>query len=82
MSQITLNAEAASALEAVTTKSELCAPDGRRLGLFIPPALATEVEALLKRRLYDDVTPEELKALEAAGGGIPHEEVLKRLGLE
>lgn len=29
-----------------------------------------------------EITPEQLKAVEAAGGEIPHEEVIKRLGLE
>lgn len=82
MSKITLNAEAASALAAITTQSELRAPDGRRLGLFIPPQLAEEVESLLKRRFYQEPTLEQLKAIDAAGGAIPHEEVVKRLGLE
>ena len=82
MSKITLNAEAASALEAITTQSELCAPDGRRLGLFVPPPLAAEVEAHLKRRFSSEPTMEQLKAVDAAGGAIPHEEVMKRLGLE
>jgi hypothetical protein len=84
MSKITLNAELAALLEAATTESELVAPDGRRLGLFIPPALAPELEALLeeRRRLYDEPTLEQLRAIEAAGGAIPHEEVVKRLGLE
>jgi hypothetical protein len=82
MSKITLNAEAASALAAVTTKSELCGPDGRRLGFFIPPSQAEIMESLRERGFYYEPTLEELKAIEAEGGGIPHEEVMKRLGLE
>jgi hypothetical protein len=83
MSKITLNAEAAAALAAVMTESELCGPDGRPLGMFIPPELAAEVEALLKRRrFYREPTLDELKAADEAGGEIPHEEVMKLLGLE
>lgn len=82
MSKITLNAEAASALATATTQSELCGPDGRQLGLFIPPELAAELNALLKRRFYEEPTLEQLKASEASGPGIPHDEVIKRLGLE
>jgi hypothetical protein len=83
VSKITLSAEAAAALAAVTTESELCGPDGRPLGLFIPPELAAEVEDLLnRRRFYREPTLEQLKAIDAKGGGIPHQEVVKRLGLE
>ena len=75
MSKITLNAEAASALEAITTQSELCAPDGRRLGLFVPPPLAAEVEAHLKRRFSSEPTMEQLKAASLSAWGaeeLPH----------
>ncbi len=76
MSRITLSAEVASLLEAIRTKSELCGPDGRRLGFFIPPEGHSGVD------LYAEPTLEQLKASDAAGGGIPHDEVMKRLGFE
>jgi hypothetical protein len=82
MSKITLSAEAASLLAAVTTKSELYAPDGRRIGYFIPPDQAALLEEHPALDLFAEPTLEQLKASDAAGGGIPHEEVVKRLGLE
>jgi hypothetical protein len=69
MSKITLNAEAAAALAAITTKAELCGPDGRSLGVFIPPALDDD----------DNVTLEELKAADDAGGEYTMEDVFKLL---
>jgi rRNA maturation protein Nop10 len=70
MSKITLNAEAAAALAAVTTKSELCGPDGRSLGVFIPPGFDDD---------DDNVTLEELKAADEAGGEYTMEDVFKLL---
>jgi hypothetical protein len=78
MSKITLNAEASAALAAATTQSELCAPDGRELGLFIPPELAREVVAFLKD-LSDEPTLEQLKAADAAGGEYTMEDMFKLL---
>ena len=76
MSKITLTAEMASLLEAATAKSELYGPDGRRLGYFVPPEEHPRID------LYAEPTLEQLKASDATGGGIPHEEVMKRLGFE
>jgi hypothetical protein len=71
MSKITVTAELAALLRAATAKSELYDPDGQPVGFFVPPI-----------DLYAEPTPEQLKASAAAGGGIPHAEVMKRLGLE
>lgn len=76
MSKITVTAEVASLFAAATAKSELYGPDGRRLGFFIPPEGRSGID------LYAEPTLEQLKASDSAGGGIPHEEVIKRLGLE
>lgn len=78
MSKITLNAEAAAALATATTQSELCGPDGRQLGLFVPPELAREVVAFLKD-LSDEPTLEQLKAADTAGGEYTMDDVFKLL---
>lgn len=66
MSRITLGADAAVLLEAARAKAELCGPDGRRLGYFVPAD-------------DDDVTLDELRAADAAGGEYTVEDVLKLL---
>lgn len=78
MSTITVSAEVVALLRGATAESELIGPDGRQVGVFIPHELPPDS---LAPELYEDVTREELEAIEAAGGGIPHDEVVKRLGL-
>ena len=79
MSRITLSADTAALLEAARAGAELCGPDGRRLGYFTPEHAAAVEE---RADLYAEPTREQLDAIEAAGGGIPHAEAMKRLGLE
>jgi hypothetical protein len=67
MGKITLSAEVAALFAAARTKSELVGPDGQPLGIFTP----TLGE--------DDVTVEELKAADAAGGEYTMEDVFKLL---
>lgn len=80
MSKITVSAEMAALLQAATTKSELIGPDGQQVGYFVPQDQLPSIEE--RPDLYAEPTREELDAIAAAGGGIPHEEVVKRLGLE
>ena len=67
MSKITISAELATLLGAATGGSELIGPDGQQIGFFVP----TED--------VDDVTIEELKAADAAGGEYTMEDVFKLL---
>lgn len=66
MSKIKLSAEVAALFEAIQTKSELIGPDGRHLGVFVPEG-------------EDNVTLEELKAADAAGGEYTMGDVFKLL---
>jgi hypothetical protein len=86
MSKITLSADAAAAIMTAQSKSELYGPDGVRLGVFIPPTLAAELEALLeeRRRIFDEDAPSlaTLQAADAAGGEYTMDDVLRLLGSE
>ena len=57
-----------------------CQSDGQQVGYFVPQDQLPSIEE--RPDLYAEPTREELDAIAAAGGGIPHEEVVKRLGLE
>lgn len=67
MSKITLSAEFTALLKAVQTRAELIGSDGEHLGVFTPPDGD------------DDVTLDELKAADAAGGEYTMEDVFKLL---
>lgn len=88
MSTFVLDAATASALQTAVPGTVLLGPDGRVVGRFVPPNVAHDLDGFLaeRKRRYDEAWEsfdiEELKAAEAEGGGIPHEEVVKRLGLE
>ncbi len=87
MSEITLDAATAERLKTAESLTTLRGPDGQVVGGAVPAELITAVRLWLEQRerlLEDDdhVTVEELRAIEAAGGEIPHDEVMKRLGLE
>ncbi len=87
MGKITVDAATANALKAAEPGAELVGPDGQPVGGFIPPTALREVRHMLDRRrraieaAIAAVSIEELRAADAAGGGIPHEEVVARLGL-
>lgn len=74
MSKITVSAEMLALLRGAEEEVELVGPNGEWVGRFVPSAQLDD--------LYAEPTRAELDAIEAAGGGIPHEEVVKRLGLE
>ena len=76
MSKIPVSAEVAALLRSAMAESELCDPDGQPLGFFVPTGGRSEID------VYAEPTLEQLKASDAAGGGIPHDEVVRRLGLE
>ncbi len=88
MEKITLDAAAAAALRAAETGTELIGPDGHPIGAFVRRDALSAVRQVLseRRRLLDEeidaISTAELDAIVAAGGGIPHDEVVKRLGLE
>ncbi|MBY0514072.1 MAG: hypothetical protein K2P78_09205 [Gemmataceae bacterium] len=88
MNKITVDAATAEKFKEIAPGTELCGPDGSPIAGVIPLEFMADVKRWLERieSLYerddDNVTLEELQAVEAAGGGIPHEEVIKRLGLE
>ena len=88
MNKVTLDAAAAAALAAAEPGAELVGPDGKSVGGFVPARMLAELKWMLaeRQRLLDEadasVTTEQLRASRAAGGRIPHAEVMRRLGLE
>ena len=89
MSKITLDAETAAKLREAEPASELVGPDGIPLGMLVPSNLRYEVEQMIEYRRYamneaDKIyTPEVLKELmKDMNDSIPHEDVIKDLGLE
>ena len=88
MGKIPLDAVKADVVKAIATGDELVGPDGQTLGAVVPPNLLHLWEWALseRRRALDEahaeITAEEVAAIDAGGGEIPHEEVIKRLGLE
>jgi len=88
MDEIRLDAATAEALRRAATGAKLIGPDGKPVGTFVAPFYESLVERAMaedRRRAIDEanaeVTLEDLIAADQAGGEIPHEEVLKRLGL-
>lgn len=87
MSTVNLNPDQTAALRAAEPGTQLLADDGSPVGVFLPARMAGEVQRFLdeRRRRYEaafnSVTVEELQAIEAMDGGIPHEEAMKRWGL-
>jgi hypothetical protein len=87
VSEVSLNADQAAALRTAEPGTRLVADDGTPVGLFVPQRMADEIRKHLddRRRRYeqalamapddDELTPE------AKAAGIPHDEVMKRLGL-
>jgi hypothetical protein len=67
MSKITISAELTALFKGIRTPSELIGPDGQPVGFFTPP------------EGDDDVTLEELKAADAAGGEYTMDDVFKLL---
>lgn len=88
MSVVQLDAAAAAALAAAEPGTELVGPDGTPVGGFVPARMLRELKWMLaerQRRIAEAdaaVTLEQLQASDAAGGRIPHAEVMRRLGLE
>jgi hypothetical protein len=88
MNAIQLDAATAELLKKAEAGAVLLGPDGTPVGGFVPEPVRRDLPWMLERRkrLYDEalseVSLEELKAADAAGGEIPHEEVMKLLGLE
>jgi hypothetical protein len=88
MSEITLDAATTEVLKEAEPLATFRGPDGQQIGAFIPLHLVSALRRMLDRRkrAIDEacagITLEKLKAIEAAGGEIPHEEVVRRLGLE
>lgn len=76
MSKVTISAELFALLRATMTECELVGPDGQSAGVFNPNAKRFPDD------LYAEPTREQLDASAASGEGIPHDEVMKRLGLE
>ena len=88
MQQIVLDAATTAALLAAQQGAELIGPDGKPVGGFVPRSLLQTVQSYLadRRKQIDDanasITMDELRAIDARGGGIPHAEVMRRLGLD
>jgi hypothetical protein len=84
MGTVQVDAATAELLRNAAAGTRVVGPDGRLLAAVLPPDLLPQVQRLIDERFddEDDVTLEELKAADEAGGEIPHEEVMKRLGLE
>jgi hypothetical protein len=88
MNRVVIDAATAAAFQAAAPGTEIVDPNGKLIGGFVPMNMARDLERLIaeRKRRYDeaweDFDLEELKAIEAEGGEIPHEEVMKRLGLE
>ena len=88
MSKIQIDAGLAARLKTASPGTVLTDPEGETVGGIVPLPLLNELNDLmqLRKRLLDqamgDVTLAELQAADAAGGEIPHAEVMKLLGLE
>lgn len=88
MNRVNLDPATAAALKTADPGTELVGTDGRSVGVFLPARMAAEVRHFLegRRRRHEAAfaakSLDELKAIDAAGGEIPHEEVMKRLGFE
>jgi hypothetical protein len=88
VSKIEIDEGLASRLKAAAPGTVLTGPDGTPVGGIVPLPLLNELPDLmeLRKRLLQQATEEvtlaELQAADAAGGEIPHEEVMKLLGLE
>jgi hypothetical protein len=88
MSQIVIDATTAERLRNAEMGTEVVGPDGQPVAAVLSPQLIQDVRRLIeeRKRLVDEAfSPERLaaiKAAEARGGAIPHDEVMKRLGLE
>ncbi len=87
MSKSQIDAATVELLKAAGPDAVLTGPDGQPVAGVVPLKLMVEWEWLLRerQRLIDaavaEESIEELNRIEAAGGGIPHDEVMKRLGL-
>ena len=87
MSKVTLDAAAVAALAAAEPGAELVGPDGKPVGGFVPARMLRQLQDMLaeRQRWYEEavspVTLEQLQASTAEGGEIPHDEVMRRLGL-
>lgn len=83
MNTIQVDAATAELLKKAQPGAEVVGPDGETLAAVLPPDLLAGVRRTmeLRRRLLeeDDVTLEELKAADAAGGEYTMEDVLKLL---
>ena len=82
-----MDAATAELLRSAEAGAQLVGPDGRPVGGFVPRNLLYVLQHALEdhRRAIDEanaaVSLEDLRRADAAGGGIPHDEVLRRLGL-
>lgn len=87
MSKITIDAVTVELLKAAGPDTILTGPDGQPVAGVVPLKLLAEWEWMLRERerlIAEALSPEsidELNRIEAEGGGIPHDEVMKRLGL-
>jgi hypothetical protein len=86
MSEIKLDAKTAALLSGAEAGARLVGPDGKLVAGLLPPELITAFQLWVEKRNQLDsdddehVSLEELRAIEASGTAIPHEEVMKRLG--
>jgi len=88
MDRINVDAATAAALLAAKPGAELVGQDGHQVGVFLPARMAGEIRWYLEERTrryqeaFEAVSEAELIAACEAGGAIPHDEVVRRLGLQ
>lgn len=84
MERINVDAATAAAMRIAQPGAELIEHDGNPVGVFVPMHFSNEFQLFIAERYaraFSEVTVEELRAADARGGDIPHDEVLRRLGL-
>lgn len=88
MARVNIDLATAAALKSADPGTELVGQDGQPVGVFLPTRMASDVKHFLdERRRRSDAafaakSLDELKAIDAAGGEISHDDVMKRLGFE
>jgi hypothetical protein len=85
MDRIKVDEATVAALQAAKPGAELIGQDGNSVGVYVPAHLADDFHSYMAKRFssaLSEVSVEELRAADARGGEIPHEEVLSRLGLQ
>jgi hypothetical protein len=85
MGRVVLNPDQSAALDSSPLGVEVVKADGTVVGKLIPQPLADDFESYVaerrrRDRAFAELTLDELRAMDT-GEGIPHDEVMKRLGL-